>query len=1084
RHEEQRQDRRDREEAEAGRERPRAANVEAPAGSRSRNGDGGAQNLIILCVDITERKLAQSVLAESEERLRLQFKATPVPIFSWQKTDDDFVLIDYNDAADQMTQHDIRKLLGCRASDLYVDTPEVTEYMRACFTNRTMIRKSGDFRLLSTGQPKHFDVRFLFVPPDLVMIHTEDITARKNTEEILRASEHRFATAFHSNAIAMVITRLDDETILEVNQQFLELFGYFREEVIGQTTLELQLWPPPEIRAVVVDQLRSGLSVRNVESEIKNRSGEVHNVLFSSSTITLGNETCGLGMIVDITEQKRSQEAQREAERKYRNIFENANEGIFQTTPEGHFLTANPALARMLGFASPEELIRERTDIAAQHYVNRARHQQFKRLMEHHGAVRGFEYEANRSDGSTIWISASVRTVRDNNGKNVYYEGIAEDITERKSSERELRKQKEILQKIFDHIPVMINFIERDGRILLVNQEWERTLGWTLNEVVAKNLDILAECYPDFADRSEVIDFISNCESGWKEFTTRVRDGRLIDTSWAIVKLSDNTIIGFGKEITQQKRAEKLTNAAALLSHGLSGARTHLDAAVIITDVTHKLFGWDSFSFELYEADTDQVRTILEMDTIGGERKNITPFTAQRPPSEKVRRVMQKGAELTIRESPYLLEATVVPFPDLSRPSANIMTVPIRYGQKIVGFLSIQSYDPHAYDERSLQDLQSLADLCGEALNRIRAEQSLYEAEERFRQIAENIDEVIWIFDSDAKNLLYINPAYEKVWGRPADPLYRQIRSCIAAVHPDDREKTDAAIRSQIQGNYHSFEFRITRPDGSIRWVRQRPFPIYDASGKLYRIASVSDDITERKRAETELRNYSRGLIKAQEAERKHIARELHDDIGQVLTAVRINLQNKQLRNPEFMAAQLDESINVIDDALARVRDLSFELRPSLLDDLGLAAATRWYVKTFADRAGLKVELRIDPEVVTIRLPKEVETACFRILQEGVSNVARHAQATKTMIKLQRCDGQLLLSISDNGIGIALPSLQSGDSRLTIGLRGMEERALAVGGCLKIISTLAEGTQIQAAFPLPVSNEHEFARSPRGISSH
>src|SRR5205807_10053815 len=136
-----------------------------------------------------------------------------------------------------------------------------------------------------------------------------------------------------------------------------------------------------------------------------------------------------------VSESKRAEQALSEADRRYREIFENVGEGIFQTTPDGRFITANPALARMLGFDSPEELTNMRTDIAHEHYVNPRDRNEFKRILTEQDLVRDFEHEAFRKDGKTIWISENVRAVRDDSGAILYYEGTSREITERKRAE-------------------------------------------------------------------------------------------------------------------------------------------------------------------------------------------------------------------------------------------------------------------------------------------------------------------------------------------------------------------------------------------------------------------------------------------------------------------------------------------------------------------------------------------------------------------------------------------------------------------------------------------------------------------------
>src|SRR6266498_1538608 len=188
--------------------------------------------------------------------------------------------------------------------------------------------------------------------------------------------------------------------------------------------------------------------------------------------------------VLDITGRVRVEEALREAEKRYRDIFENVEEGVFQTTPEGRFLTANPALVRMLGFDSAEQLLNARTNIAREHYVDPERRECFKRLLEEHGAVRNFEYQAYRKDGSSIWLSDNIHAVRDENGTVVYYEGTAQDITERKRAEEALRKSEERYRELFENAKDAIYVHDLSGRYVSVNRAAEKLTGFTREEIV------------------------------------------------------------------------------------------------------------------------------------------------------------------------------------------------------------------------------------------------------------------------------------------------------------------------------------------------------------------------------------------------------------------------------------------------------------------------------------------------------------------------------------------------------------------------------------------------------------------------
>jgi signal transduction histidine kinase/PAS domain-containing protein len=216
----------------------------------------------------------------------------------------------------------------------------------------------------------------------------------------------------------------------------------------------------------------------------------------------------------------------------------------------------------------------------------------------------------------------------------------------------------------------------------------------------------------------------------------------------------------------------------------------------------------------------------------------------------------------------------------------------------------------------------------------------------------------------------------------------------------------------------------------------------------------AGEDLAEKRK---ELQSLSRKLIEAQEAERRAVARELHDDFGQVLTAIRLNLQKS--------GSDLSESIELVDQAIGRMRELAHDLRPSILDDLGLPAALRWYVAREAKRAGLEPRL----EVADLpRLPVALETSCFRLVQEALTNIARHAQARQVQIELAARDHSLFLMVRDNGKGFdARAALRRAAQGHSQGLLGMKERVALAGGEMEIDSAQGRGTAVRARFPLP-----------------
>jgi signal transduction histidine kinase len=236
----------------------------------------------------------------------------------------------------------------------------------------------------------------------------------------------------------------------------------------------------------------------------------------------------------------------------------------------------------------------------------------------------------------------------------------------------------------------------------------------------------------------------------------------------------------------------------------------------------------------------------------------------------------------------------------------------------------------------------------------------------------------------------------------------------------------------------------------------------------------MTQDITERRRAAEELeeanhqlRFLSRRLFEVQEEERRHLARELHDEIGQALTAAKINLQSVTGNGSSANFARLQETTAILDRLLGQVRQISLDLRPSMLDDLGLVPALRSLLDQQGRRASVAV--RFSAENMPENVDPEIQTACFRITQEAVTNAVRHAHATRIDVDLRRDNGKLRLLIRDNGSGFEVESPQA--QTVGLGLVGIKERAALVGGQARIISSPKEGTTIEVFLPLVLRGE-------------
>jgi two-component system sensor histidine kinase UhpB len=222
--------------------------------------------------------------------------------------------------------------------------------------------------------------------------------------------------------------------------------------------------------------------------------------------------------------------------------------------------------------------------------------------------------------------------------------------------------------------------------------------------------------------------------------------------------------------------------------------------------------------------------------------------------------------------------------------------------------------------------------------------------------------------------------------------------------------------------------------------------------------------------AERRFRSLSRSAWRVQEEERRRLARELHDGIGQTLTALKNQLEGARLngRTPEAIDESIAAALEMTAQALHDTRELSRLLRPAVLDDLGLSAALRWLTRTAGARLGVEVALTLDG--VDDRFDREIETLAFRIVQEALTNVAKHSGATKAEVTVSRSAGRLAILVADDGRGFDARRAEEA-AEAGVGLRGMRDRAELFGGRLRIDSGAGEGTRVDVLVPLPPADE-------------
>ncbi|HEV7765909.1 MAG TPA: PAS domain S-box protein [Thermoanaerobaculia bacterium] len=649
-------------------------------------------------------------------------------------------------------------------------------------------------------------------------------------------------------------------------------------------------------------------------------------------------------------------------------------------------------------------------------------------------------------------------------------------------------REHEILQTIFDHTPVMISFRDPAGRLLYVNRAWQETLGWTLEE--ARETDFFQVLYPDPDSRREVLGFMARGGGEWTDFRLQNRYGRSVETSWARFTLSDGSSIGFGLDISDRKKAER-----ALADSEVRFAKVFQvsPAALAISTIeSGRLIDVNDSWLEMFGYGRDEV--------IG--RTNAQLGIAVNPES-RAATVRQIRADGVVRNLEVQIRRKSGEIRDLV-----VSAVAVSLGGEDESWLSTQldvTDSKRAETERSrLLDGELVARAAAEtALERLHAIESITDGALQNLGLDELLCEMLTrllapldanfasvALVDERENQLYMravvgdtphpnargmrSPLGQGVSGRIATDGQPRIVHDLATV---DLSHISGATPEEIRALSRSVVGAPLQVGGKIIGVvaaaSPEPYHFNDDDLKLLLVvaARVAPAIERARLIETvhagrqRLKALSARLITVQEEERRRLAVELHDELGQVLTAVKINIQSLARKLDKNARAELANTIESVDQAVERVRDLALDLRPSVLDDLGLPAALRWYTQRFARDTAIEVDLSTD---TALRLELPVETACFRVVQEALTNVTRHARARHVWVALRAGILETELKIRDDGVGFdVLAARERATGGISLGLLGMEERVASLGGEFKVKSVRGKGTRLSARFPVP-----------------
>jgi PAS domain S-box-containing protein len=859
-------------------------------------------------------------------------------------------------------------------------------------------------------------------------------------------------------------------TIRYVNPAFTALTGYSSEECIGQNPRILKAGLHSEtFYRELWSTIRAGrLWHGNLINRRKDGSTFCEEMRIAPVKDPHGAITGYIAIKHDVTKEREQQAAQAFLA----SIVESSEDAIVSVTPKGVILTWNRGAEALFGFTAQQAI--------GQHVSIHVPPDRIAKVgaqiaqVSNGQPLRGFEDILQRADGQRIHVSLTASPVRDAEGKVVAATAVIRDTSERLESERKLRESEDRFRGVFESAPVGMYLLNPERRILQANAAFCRMVGYSEQELLAKDWKDL--CHPD-----ELSESLKSHAKFWQDPTREYRvERRLIHRNGTVIRCSAR-------------------------ASSLAGPDGNLRCAIVhVEDITERCRDKDALkeSEARFRSMADSCPSIMWVTGVSGELEFIN--SAFREYFDTTcEQVQERKWQMLIH--PDDVSVYLAAF-ESAVQRREVFKAEARVRRGDGQWRSLGSYAKPRFSPAG--EFLGYVGLNADITERKLAELALQSSEEKFRQLAENIHEVFWMMNETGTEMLYISPAYERVFGQSCASLYANPMEWLDAVHPEDRHRANENFQRHLQGENLDSEYRIITPNGLEKWIRDRGSPVRDQNGNLIRVAGIAEDITERKHNELALVRALDAAGAASRAKSRFLATMSHEIrtpmngvIGMNQLLLLTSLTAEQRRYVEVAQSSGRALLTLIDHILDHskieagkvvLENFKFELSRVVEDVIQLLSVS-------ANEKGLKIESSISS-----KCPKWVSGDAHR-LRQVLTNLCANAikftpqGSVKVDVELDSLTdiaAAVRFSVKDTGIGIPVglvPALFSpfvqADSTTTrrfggtgLGLAISKQLVELMGGRIGVSSLEGQGSTFwfTSTFGRAIQDEPLFASQGQG----